>query len=251
MQGLTDEASVPTKYVIDKRILGVTMRRKIGTRTMPVPAEDLFPAKRARLQAPSTISTVADDVTTGPPDVTPTDPVNPAASLPSAKASYAPRRTWKGEEDAKLTEAVTHHGTHWVAVAEMIPGRTNLQCRYRWLMTLDPAIEKSAGKWTAEEDAKLTEAVKKYGNEWVKVAEMIPGRTNAQCRQRWTYTLDTAIVKRAGKWTPKQDAKLTEAIKKHDNHWLAVAVLVPGRTNTQCRKRWIKTLDPAIGKSSA
>jgi hypothetical protein len=40
--------------------------------------------------------------------------------------------------------------------------------------TFDSTIGKSAGKWTPEEDTKLTEAVKKYGTDWVKVAEMVP-----------------------------------------------------------------------------
>jgi hypothetical protein len=191
MQGPTDEASVPTTYVIDSRILGVTMRRKIGKRTMPVPAEDLPLAKRARLQASTDIPTGADEVTTDLPDDTPTIPVAPAAALPSsALSSIIYRRSWREEEDAKLTEAVKRHGTQWVLVAKMVPGRTNRQCRMRWVATVDPANEMK-GKWTLEEDAKLTEAVKKYGiHHWVAVAAMVPGRKDMQCRSRWTRTLD-------------------------------------------------------------
>lgn len=35
MQGPTNEAFVPTTFVIDTRILGVTTRRKVATRTNP------------------------------------------------------------------------------------------------------------------------------------------------------------------------------------------------------------------------
>jgi hypothetical protein len=82
--------------------------------------------------------------------------------------------------------------------------------------------------------------MKKYGKEWVKVATLDQGRSNDQCRQRWTNTLDPPIGKSAGKWTPEEDAKLTEAMKKHGSRWVKVAALVHGRTSI----RWAKSLDP-------
>jgi cytochrome c551/c552 len=249
MQGPNDEASVPNTYVIDKRMVGVTMRRKIGIRTYPWPAEDLPAAKRPRLQAQTSFATAVDEVTTDPPDDTPTVLVTPAASLPSAASSSATRRSWNGEEDAKLTEAVKKHGKHWVAVAVMVPGRTRVQCRKRWVQTVDPDNGKIVGKWKGEEDAKLTEAVTKYGNNWVAVAAMVPGRTNVQCRERWTNTVDPANSGQ-GKWTPEEDVKLAEAVKKHGKHWVLVAAMVPGRTNRRCRHRWVNSLDPAVGKSA-
>jgi hypothetical protein len=139
MQGPTDEAIIPTKHgVINGRVMGGTMRRKNGKRTMPVQAvvaavavaasalpsplsedEGLHAAKKPRLQAPSTFSNVADRVAADSPDDKPTAPTT---SLP---ASRAPRRNWKGEEDAKLTDAVNKYGIKWVAVAAQVPGRTN------------------------------------------------------------------------------------------------------------------------------
>jgi hypothetical protein len=43
----------------------------------------------------------------------------------------------------------------------------------------------NTGKWTVEEDAKLTEAVTEFGYDWVQVAALVPGRTNGKCCQRW------------------------------------------------------------------
>jgi hypothetical protein len=181
------------------------MRRKIGKRTyhwptaaeipaLPPPPppedEDLPAAKKQRLQAPTSNSTAVDEVTTDSSDDTPTAPATPAASLPSGGASSHLRRHFTPEGDAKLTEAVKKHGTDWVTVAALVDGRTNYQCRQRWTTKLDPAIEKSEGKWKGEEDAKLTEAVKKHGTDWVAVAALVDGRTNHQCRQRWTRNLD-------------------------------------------------------------
>jgi myb proto-oncogene protein len=107
-------------------------------------------------------------------------------------------------------------------------------------------------KWTPEEDAKLTEAVKKHGDNWVDVAALVPGRTDKQCSKTWRMRLDPIIS--TGKWTPEEDTKLTEAVNAvkefGSNYWVRVAVLVPGRTNVQCRTRWVESLDPGINRGS-
>jgi myb proto-oncogene protein len=150
---------------------------------------------------------------------------------------------WTPEEDTKLREAVKKHGKNWVAIAEMVPGRTERQCRPRWTQALDPASG-DKGKWKAEEDAMLKDAVEKHGKDWAAIAAMVPGRTNTQCRQRWTQALDPANWKKTGKWTTEEDTKLKKAVKIHVRDWVAVTKLVPGRTNYCCCKRWARHLDP-------
>jgi hypothetical protein len=241
MQDPTDEASIPTKYVINAQIVGARTRRKVATRTRPFflpnvaaenptlsPPDDEDPpaAKKPRLEAPTGIFNTAggvvhahttDTVTADLPEDTPPDAVTPAASLPRTVAFRAPRRRWTPEEDAKLTEAVQNLGKTWLAVAVLVPGRTDRQCRLRWVQTLDP-VNGSKGKrrsWKPEEDAKLTEAVHKLGKDWVAVAAIVPGRTNEQCRLRWVHSLDPANgnTGKPRSWTAEEDAKLTEAVK--------------------------------------
>jgi hypothetical protein len=61
---------------------------------------------------------------------------------------------------------------------------------------LAPEINKS--KWSPEEDAKLTEAVKELGDtDFLVVAEMVPVRTDTQCRQRWGMGVAVAAAKLA------------------------------------------------------
>jgi hypothetical protein len=124
----------------------------------------------------------------------------------------------------------------------MVPGRTSDQCRQRWICTLDPAHGKK-DKWKPEEDTKLAEAVTTLGKNWIAVAALVPNRTNRQCRTRWVGTVDPANGQR-GKLKPEEDSNLIEAVKKHGNHWVAVAKLVPGQTYQHCRQRWVHTLDP-------
>jgi hypothetical protein len=58
---------------------------------------------------------------------------------------YVPCRCWNGERrHKKLTDAaVKKHGKDWVAVAAMVPGRTDKECRSRWTKTLDPVAVKT------------------------------------------------------------------------------------------------------------
>jgi myb proto-oncogene protein len=74
-------------------------------------------------------------------------------------------------------------------------------------------------RFSQEEDAKLTEAVTEFGSkDWARVAVMVPGRTNVQCRLRWAETLDpmtngatkyTEQNSHKGKLSEEEDAKLT------------------------------------------
>jgi myb proto-oncogene protein len=166
------------------------------------------------------------------------------------------RGTWAAEEDTRLTNAVKEHGVNnWAAVAALVPGRTNVQCRYRWVNILDPNnninTNNSTGKWTVEEDAKLAEAVTEFGNDWIRVATLVPGRTNGQCCQRWAQSLDPNNNNNStGKLTVEEDAKLTEAVAEFGNNWIRVATLVPGRKNVQCRRRWVNSLDPNKNNSN-
>jgi myb proto-oncogene protein len=154
---------------------------------------------------------------------------------------------WSPAEDAKLAEAVKKYGNNWATIATLVPGRMNAQCRHHWVHTLDPANTGKEGKWTPAEDAKLTKAVKKYGKDWVAVATLPPGRTNAQCYHRWVGPLNLSNGKK-GTWTQEEDAKLTDAVKKHGKDWVAVAELVSSRTNAQCYQRWIGPLNVSNGK---
>jgi myb proto-oncogene protein len=56
---------------------------------------------------------------------------------------------------------------------------------------------------------------------------------------------------RTGKWRADEDSKLEAAVETHGGKdWAAVALLVPGRTQKQCNKRWCEVLDPSIDKTN-
>ncbi|CAG8690590.1 4721_t:CDS:2, partial [Dentiscutata heterogama] len=91
-------------------------------------------------------------------------------------------------EDAALTETVSRYlnavdsqgnpqPIPWNKVSKQIPQRTGAQCQARWTEALDPRIKK--GKWSPSEDSILKEGVKIYGRCWIRIAEMIQGRTQS------------------------------------------------------------------------
>jgi hypothetical protein len=238
----------------------------------PLQDEALPARKRPRLETSTSVSRAADvdedadifvdAVRTASPDdtvaVAPTYAVTAgmAASLPRAGDSHMRARNckWRPEEDRKLTDAVRKFGQVWVRVSALVPGRTSAQCSVRWRKHLDLPTnitndQKSPQKfikWTPEEDAKVIAGVREIGKDWLRVATLVPGRTNDQCCRRWIHKLNPDI--KSGKWTEEEDEKLTDAVTQFGSNWGQVSALVPGRTNAQCSARWCKHLDASISK---
>jgi myb proto-oncogene protein len=86
------------------------------------------------------------------------------------------------------------------------------------------------------------------------VALLFPGRAEKQGRDRWNHVLGPQIGTvsgRKGGWTIDEDSKLKGAVHtRGTNDWVAVAMLVPGRTNCQCRNRWNDVLKHGIDCAS-
>jgi myb proto-oncogene protein len=160
---------------------------------------------------------------------------------------------WTAVEDSKLKDAVQAHGeNNWPEVAALVPGRMRIQCYNRWRDALDPSIVRAighTGKWTADQDIKLKDAVLTHGGKnWGAIAALNPGRTKKLCNTRWHDNLDPSIdraYERTGKWTADEDIKLKDAKLTHGGKdWAVIAALVPGRTKRQCSNRWKKSIDP-------
>jgi hypothetical protein len=149
-------------------------------------------------------------------------------------------------EDKQLLDLAKKYKAHnWEAIAkELGTNRTPAQCFKRYQRSLNTNMMKS--KWTAEEDKILIDAVKRYGEKnWQQVAHCLEGRTGQQCLHRWQKTLNPHI--RRGRWTTAEDMMLTLAVKAYGSkNWIKIQAHVPGRTDMQCRERWVNILNPAL-----
>ncbi|KAG0250341.1 Myblike DNAbinding domain-containing protein [Mortierella polycephala] len=66
----------------------------------------------------------------------------------------------------------------------------------------------------------------------------IPGRTGVQAQARWSEALDPQVKK--GKWSPDEDALLLKGVQQSQKCWIWIADGIPGRTQRQCRTRWVQ-----------
>jgi hypothetical protein len=98
------------------------------------------------------------------------------------------------------------------------------------MRTLDPTIQR--GNWKPEEDAQLRLAVTAYGNSWIEIADVIAGRTNDQCRDRWSDKINPKVAK--GKWTDDEDKLLLQTVESlGTSSWKVISEnLSNGRTGS-------------------
>ncbi|KAL4987375.1 hypothetical protein BDW68DRAFT_188058 [Aspergillus falconensis] len=105
--------------------------------------------------------------------------------------------------------------------------------------------------WTQGEDHILQEEVKHQiqlgghqgARNWSAIAEKLPGRSNKDCRKRWTKI---SLSSRKGTWSGAEDHLLREAVAKFGFQWTKVAEMVGSRHPDQCAKRWHHSLDPNV-----
>ncbi|KAF2109869.1 hypothetical protein BDV96DRAFT_227283 [Lophiotrema nucula] len=107
-------------------------------------------------------------------------------------------------------------------------------------------------KWTVAEDQKLREEVEAQMSEgevkdWCKIAAQIPGRTNKDCRKRWTNSVAGGLKK--GQWSKSEDLLLERGVHRFGQRWVLVAETVQSRSADQCAKRWQQSLDPDLDRS--
>lgn len=93
------------------------------------------------------------------------------------------------------------------------------------------------GKWSAEEDRLLIEAIKKEGLIWNRIVNYVPNRSENQCRARYNQHLNPALNK--SKFTTEENERLTKLVGlQGPGKWADMAVHFPGRHREMLSNGW-------------
>ncbi|KAH7128230.1 hypothetical protein B0J11DRAFT_265058 [Dendryphion nanum] len=161
--------------------------------------------------------------------------------LSATRSTARQPRKWTPVEDQKLREEVEiqrsseGEAKDWCKVAQSLPGRTNKDCRKRWMNSVAGGLKK--GQWSKSEDALLSKGVHRYGQKWTLVAEVVGSRSADQCSKRWCQSLDPDLDR--SEWRDSEDHILLEAVGKLGRHWKDVQHYhFPGRSKNSIKNRY-------------
>ncbi|OHT14988.1 hypothetical protein TRFO_42796 [Tritrichomonas foetus] len=95
----------------------------------------------------------------------------------------------------------------------------------------------SRKKFSSEEDKHLKELVEKHGaKNWDKIAELMPGRTGRQCRDRYRNYLIPGFFN--GQWSQDEDDLLRVKYHEFGPQWAKMTPFFHGRSANSLKNRW-------------
>lgn len=96
-------------------------------------------------------------------------------------------------------------------------------------------------RFTKEEDDILRSIARDKRNKtWKEIADMLPGRTATQCRDRYNQYLSKDVVNRP--WTPEEDQIIIEKYKIYGPRWVQISTYLNGRSGNNVKNRWNSAL---------
>ena len=150
------------------------------------------------------------------------------------------KSNWTFDEDERLQELVTLHGTNnWDLVAqEFGKGRLPWQCCSRYQSELNKSMRR-LGRIEGEEAEIILKIIEQYkfGStiNWINVSCLIEGRTLQQIQHFYNKLQNPTIIR---KWSKLEDKMILAGVQLFKNKWELISQFFPLRNNRQVRDRY-------------
>ncbi|KAI8423106.1 hypothetical protein MSG28_014189 [Choristoneura fumiferana] len=150
-------------------------------------------------------------------------------------------KKWTKEEEEYLRRLIEYYKEDeyipWGKVASSMENRTKIQIYNKYFRL----VEKRKGRFLPEEDAVILTCLDKFGLNFKKMSEYLPGRSATQIRVRYGVLAKKRI---STIWTVQEDKKLLQIMANEDSltNYSYVTDQFPGKTRVHIRGRYITLL---------
>ncbi|XP_063542000.1 snRNA-activating protein complex subunit 4 homolog [Cydia strobilella] len=150
-------------------------------------------------------------------------------------------KKWTKEEEQFLQRLIEYYKEEdyipWGKVASSMENRTKIQIYNKYFRL----VEKRKGRFLPEEDAVILTCFDKFGPNFKKMSEYLPGRSATQIRVRYQVLAKKRI---SAVWTVQEDRQLLQLMANEEclTNYSSVTKHFPDKTRVHLRARYITLL---------
>ncbi|XP_048001548.1 snRNA-activating protein complex subunit 4-like [Leguminivora glycinivorella] len=150
-------------------------------------------------------------------------------------------KKWTKEEEQFLQRLIAYYKEEdyipWGKVASSMENRTKIQIYNKYFRL----VEKRKGRFLPEEDAVILTCLDKFGPNFKKMSEYLPGRSATQIRVRYQVLAKKRI---SAVWTVQEDRQLLQLMANEEclTNYSSVTKHFPDKTRVHLRARYATLL---------